>query len=189
MLVEEIKKNMKGSWISISPEIRTSASKNENGSAKPFYLTREFEYKDNDAFTLAIVNSADPYGKIPLAKIFIAGHMSWEGEHPIAPGAQKVNFTADEAYEVTPLVQGFADLLNKVAAATFKQWEVGQAQSVFNKNFLPFGLTEGNNFKEFDLVYILNNTLFWGARHVDGRGFDTEENRPTNLQIPLIRKP
>lgn len=24
--------------------------------------------------------------------------------------------------------------------------------------------------------------LFWGAIHVDGRGFDTEINRPTNLQ-------
>jgi len=30
--------------------------------------------------------------------------------------------------------------------------------------------------------------LFWGARNVDGRGFDNEVNRPTNLQIPLIRK-
>jgi hypothetical protein len=30
--------------------------------------------------------------------------------------------------------------------------------------------------------------LFWGARNIDGRGFDTEQNRPTNLQIPLIRK-
>jgi hypothetical protein len=30
--------------------------------------------------------------------------------------------------------------------------------------------------------------LFWGARNIDGRGFDTEQNRPTNLQIPLVRK-
>jgi len=30
--------------------------------------------------------------------------------------------------------------------------------------------------------------LFWGARNIDGRGFDTEANRPTNLQIPLVRK-
>src|ERR1700674_4283224 len=28
--------------------------------------------------------------------------------------------------------------------------------------------------------------LFWGARNIDGRGFDTEQNRPTNLQIPLV---
>jgi len=33
-----------------------------------------------------------------------------------------------------------------------------------------------------------DNLLFWGARNVDGRGFDTEENRPTNLQIPMVRK-
>ena len=25
--------------------------------------------------------------------------------------------------------------------------------------------------------------MFWGARNVGGRGFDKEENRPTNLQI------
>ena len=27
-----------------------------------------------------------------------------------------------------------------------------------------------------------------GARDIDGRGFDTEQNRPTNLQIPLVWK-
>lgn len=43
-------------------------------------------------------------------------------------------------------------------------------------------------FKEFDLVYLNNDMLFWGARNVDGRGFDTEANRPTNLQIPMVRE-
>ena len=52
----------------------------------------------------------------------------------------------------------------------------------------PFGLAEGQVFKEYDLVYILNDMMFWGARNVDGRGFDTEENRPTNLQIPMVRQ-
>jgi len=32
--------------------------------------------------------------------------MFWRGEHPIAPGAQKVDFVAEAAYEVTPLLQG-----------------------------------------------------------------------------------
>jgi hypothetical protein len=31
-------------------------------------------------------------------------------------------------------------------------------------------------------------TLFWGARNINGRGFDSEQNRPTNLEIPVIRK-
>jgi hypothetical protein len=34
---------------------------------------------------------------------------------------------------------------------------------------------------------LASNLLFWGARHLDGWGFDTDENRPTNLQIPLVR--
>ena len=61
-------------------------------------------------------------------------------------------------------------------------------QSVMGKAFPPFGLAEGQTFAEYDLIYIYDDMLFWGARNVDGRGFDTEENRPTNLQIPLVRK-
>jgi hypothetical protein len=188
MNIEQIKKSLLGEWVSIAPEIRQGASKNADGTAKPFYLTRHFKYTDNDRFELTLINSADPYGKIPLAKIFIRGHISWRGDHPIAGDAQKVDFTADEAYEVTPLVSGFADFLNQAAKNDFNKWEVGQTQSIFGKSFAPFGLTGGINFKEFDLIYLYADMLFWGARNVDGRGFDKEENRPTNLQIPLVRK-
>jgi hypothetical protein len=188
MHIEEIRKTLPGEWISIASEVRPSALKNENGSAKPFYLTRDFKYAENDLFELTIINSADAYGKIPLAKIFIRGHIVWRGDHPIAEGAQKVDFTADEAYQVTPLIGGFTDLLNQVARNGYDLWEVGVAQSIFGKTFAPFGLVEGINFKEFDLIYLKNDMLFWGARNVDGRGFDKEENRPTNLQIPLVRK-
>ncbi|MBM7043895.1 MULTISPECIES: hypothetical protein [Rhizobium] len=81
-----------------------------------------------------------------------------------------------------------ADLLNQVATQTYEKWEVGHAQSIFGKTFVPFGLTAGKNFMEYDLVYLSHDMLFWGARNVDGRGFDTEHNRPTNLQIPLVRR-
>jgi len=56
------------------------------------------------------------------------------------------------------------------------------------KVFPPLGLSEGQVFAEYDLIYAFQDLLFWGARNVDGRGFDTEANRPTNLQIPLVRK-
>ena len=102
--------------------------------------------------------------------------------------AEKVDFVADESYEVTPLVQGFADVLNKVAADGYAAWAVNATQSVFGKTFVPFGLKQGTNFMEYDLVYLRGDLLFWGARNIDGRGFDTEQNRPTNLQIPMIRK-
>jgi hypothetical protein len=184
----KIKEAMLGDWESIAPEVRPSASKNADGSLKPFYLKRAFKYLPSDRFELEIVNSADPYGAVPLARIKIGGHMLWRDSHPIAPGAQKVDFVADESYEVTPLAQGFADVLNKVASAGYAPWAVNTSQSIFGKSFAPFALKEGTNFMEYDLVYLKGDLLFWGARNIDGRGFDTEQNRPSNLQIPLIRK-
>jgi hypothetical protein len=120
--------------------------------------------------------------------LVIKGHAEWKGEHPIAEGAQKVDFTADEAYEVTPLHPGFLDVLNKFAVNGFNKWELNVPQSIFKKAFAPFGLAEGQIFKEYDLTYLYNDMLFWGARNIDGRGFDKEENRPTNLQIPMVRQ-
>ena len=186
--ITKIKQTMLGNWESIAPEVRPSAAKNADGSLKPFYLKRSFKYLPSDRFELEIINSADPYGAVPLARIKIGGHMLWQGPHPIASGAQKVDFVADESYEVTPLAQGFADVLNKVAVDGYGAWAVNAPQSIFGKTFVPFGLKQGTNFMEYDLVYLRGDLLFWGARNIDGRGFDTEQNRPTNLQIPMIRK-
>jgi hypothetical protein len=186
--ITKIKQAMLGNWESIAPEVRPSAAKNADGSLKPFYLKRSFKYLPSDRFELEIVNSADPYGAVPLARIKIGGHMLWQGPHPIAPGAQKVDFVADASYEVTPLAQGFADVLNKVAVDGYGAWAVKAPQSIFGKTFVPFGLKQGTNFMEYDLVYLRGDLLFWGARNIDGRGFDTDQNRPTNLQIPMIRK-
>ena len=174
-----------GHWASLATEVRPSAQKNADGSAKPFYLKRDFTALADDRFTLVITNFADPQGQVPLVRIALRGHLHWRGEHPVAPGAQKVDFVADEAYEVTPLLPGFADVLNQVAAQGYARWQVGQTQSVFGQNFAPFGLKAGVNFMEYDLVYVRGDLMFWGARHPDGRGFDTEANRPTSLQIPM----
>ena len=188
MTLEQTKQGLMGEWVSIAPEVRPSASKNPDGTLKPFYLTRDFKVLGDDRFELTIVNTADPYAKVPVARLYLRGHMSWKGDHPIASGAQKVDFVADEAYEVTPLAQGFADILNRVAADGYAKWDVNVTQSVFGKTFVPFGLAADRHFMEYDLVYLNGGLLYWGARNIDGRGFDTEANRPTNLQIPMRRK-
>jgi hypothetical protein len=183
--LEELRPGLLGQWVSIAPEARPS--KNSDGTMKPFFLSRSFVCLPEDRFTLTVVNYGDPYGEVSLARMDMGGHMSWGEEHPIAPGARQVDFVADEAYGVTPLVQAFADLLNNVATDGYARWNVGQKQDILRKSFPPFRLTKGQPFKEYDLVYLASDLLFWGARHVDGRGFDTEANRPTNLQIPLVR--
>jgi len=187
MTQEQIRQNSLGRWQSITMEIRTSNTKNPDGTLKPFYLTRKFMSLPDDKFELTVTNFADPFGKVALAEMGIKGHIEWQGEHPIAPGAQKVNFVADEAYSVTPLHKGFADVLNNYAKG-FALWKVGETQDILGKAFAPFGLAEGQIFKEYDLIYLFNDMMFWGARNVDGRGFDTEANRPTNLQIPMARQ-
>jgi hypothetical protein len=187
MTIDQIKQAMQGEWVSIAPEIRPSSLKNTDGNLKPFYLKREFKYIAGDKFELTVINFADPYGKVPLAKMEIKGHTEWKGEHPIAIGSQKIDFIADEGYAVTPLLQGFADIMNQYAK-NFTEWKVGETQSILGKAFAPFGLAEGQIFKEYDLIYLNNDMMFWGARNIDGRGFDTEANRPTNLQIPMTRQ-
>ncbi len=188
MTQEQIKQLSVGEWISIAPELRPSITKNADGSMKPFYVSRIFTYTEDGRFTLQMINSTDAYGKVPVVKITLKGHTLWQGEHPIAAGAQKIDYIADEAYEVTPLIQGFADAMNYAASNGFNKWEVNATQNILGKAFAPFGLSEGQIYGEFDLIYILNDMMFWGAKHVDGRSFDKVENRPDNLQIPLLRK-
>jgi len=187
MTAEQVKNISQGEWISIAPEVRPSLTKNADGSMKPFYLTRAFKYT-GDRFALEVINYADAYAKIPLVKMVIKGHITWQGEHPIAPGAQKVDFIADEAFEVMPLIQGFCDVVNQIPSNTINKWKVNVTQDLKGEAFAPFGLAEGLIYAEYDLIYILNDMMFWGAKHVDGRGFDKLENRPINLQIPMIRK-
>jgi hypothetical protein len=188
MTTEEVKKSSVGEWVSIAPEVRPSLAKDANGNLKPFYLTRKFTYLADGKFMLEMINSADAYGKVPLVKIVLRGHTEWQGEHPIAPGAQKIHYIADEAYEVTPLIQGFADAMNHVAGAGFNKWAVGETQNILAKAFPPFGQTDGQIYGEYDLVFIDHDLMFWGAKHVDGRSFEKEENHPDNLQIPMVRK-
>jgi hypothetical protein len=185
MSPDELKSALLGTWTSIAPEVRPS--RNPDGTIKPFYLERRFVYGPGDRFELTVMSLADALGRTVLARIDIAGHMAWRGDHPVAPGAQSVDFAADEAYAVTPLLQPFADVLSKVATDGYAPWKVGEKQSIFGKAFAPFGLARGAVFLEYDLVHLESGLLFWGARHPDGRGFDTEANRPQNLQIPLVR--
>src|SRR5256885_380533 len=100
--VPKIKEAMLGNWESIAPEVRPSAGKNADGSLKPFYLKRAFMYLPSDRFELEIVNSADPYGAVPLARIKIGGHMLWQGPPPLAPRAPKSGFLAPWSDEGTP---------------------------------------------------------------------------------------
>jgi hypothetical protein len=76
-----------GQWVSITTELRPSSNKSATGEIQPFYCSRVFTYAPPDRFACTVMNYADAYGKVPLVKIVMKGHIAWRGEHPIAPGA------------------------------------------------------------------------------------------------------
>jgi hypothetical protein len=150
---------MLGNWESITPEVRPSAAKNADGSLKPFYLKRSFKYLPSDRFELEIINSADPYGAVPLARLKIGGHILWQGQHPIAPCAQKV-VEADESCEVTrPRI---ADVLNKVAADGYSAWRSTLLRAFERTSFWSKART---NFMEYDLVYLRGDRCSGAPAH------------------------
>jgi hypothetical protein len=189
MTPDQIKQVIQGGqWVSITTELRPSSNKSPTGEILPFYCSRVFTYAPGDRFACTVINYADPNGKVPLVKIEIKGHNAWQGAHPIAEGAYNLDYIADEAYEVTPLHQGFADVANRFPGADLNRWEVNVTQDLKEKGFPLFSLVEGQTYVDYDLIYIYNDMLFNGSKNVDGRAFDKPENRPTNLQIPLVRQ-
>ncbi len=177
----------KGEWTSLSVELRPFEDRLGTGKIQPFYVKRFFKYFPNDKFEGTIISYGDPYGKMPLVKFTFKGHTVWGKEHPIAKGAFEIDYILDEAFEVTPLNQMFADNLNQVPVDGLNKFEVNVMQDIKAKEFPLFGIKKGQIVADYDLIYIHNNMLFMGSKHVDGRGFDKPENRPTNLQIPLER--
>ena len=190
MNIDEIKQELtKGEWISIAPEIRPGAVKTADGNIKPFYCSRRFVYSGIDRFQLDLINYADPYGQVPLAAMRIGGHVKYGAPHPIAPGAYEADYVADEAFSITLLNSAFVSALNAIPLPEgIQPWALNVPQDVLSRSIPAFGLKAGEYFMEYDLIYIHDNLLFNGSRNVDGRPFDKPENRPTNLQIPLIRK-
>src|SRR6266700_4752168 len=124
MTPEQIKQVIQESqWVSIATELRPSSNKSASGEIQSFYCSRVFTYSPGDRFACTVINYADPHGKVPLVKIVFRGHNAWRGEHPIAPGAYNLDYIAAEAYEVTPLHQGFADVVHKFPCNGLTKWE------------------------------------------------------------------
>ncbi len=189
MKIEELKNYLQGGqWLSIAPELRPFEDRLGTGKIEPFYVQRNFQYLEEDRFIGTIVSSADPFGKVPLVQFTFKGHIRWGKPHPIADGAFELDYILDEAFEVTPLHSLFADQLNSAPVDGLNQWIVGVTQDIKGKKFPLFGVEEGETVGDYDLIYIFNDLLFMGSKHVDGRGFDKPENRPTNLQVPLVRR-
>ena len=186
--LHDLQSSIQGTWRSIAIELRPTEDRTGTGKIEPTYLTRSFTYGPGDSFTGMIIMYADTYGKVPLFEFEFKGHLEWGEAHPIAEGAYCLDYVLDEGFGVTPLNDQAAQMLNALPAEGVPSFVSNQKQDILNKPFPLFNMIEGQIVVDYDLLYLRDDMLFFGAKHVDGTPFDKPENRPHQLQIPLVRK-
>lgn len=185
--LEEVQQYAVGEWRSLSVELRPSEDRTGSGKISPRFVTRHFAYLSPDKFTGTITIFADNYGKAPLMAFDFEGDLRWGAPHPIAEGAWEMDFVLSERFAVTPLAPEAAAMLNQVPVEGITPFEVGRKTDILRKAFPLFNIAEDQVVVDYDLIYFRNGMLFMGAKHVDGTPFDRPENRPHQLQVPMVR--
>ena len=185
--LDDLKAAILGTWASIAVELRPTEDRLGTGRIEPTYLTRSFTYGPDDTFTGVITLFADNYGMAPLFDFTFRGHLRWHGPHPIADGAFAVDYVLDMGFDVTPQNAQAAAMLNTMPAEGVLPFEAGVTQDILHKPFPLFNMVEGQTVVDYDLLYLRDGMLFFGAKHVDGTPFDAPEHRPHQLQVPLVR--
>lgn len=186
--LEEVQQYALGQWESLSVELRPTEDRTGSGVIEPTYLKRHFHYLSTDQFIGTITLFGDNYGQLPLMEFEFKGALKWGGPHPIAAGAWNIDYILNEGFAVTPLHPQSTQLLNQGLPEGMAPFEDGVKKDILQQSFPMFHIVEGQIVSDYDLIYFKNGLLFMGAKHVDGTPFDQPENRPHQLQIPLIRQ-
>lgn len=177
-----------GTWVSLACELRPREAQAGGTCIEPFYLTRAFTY-EGDRFDAIITNYADPDCTQPIMNFHFAGSLSDRGPSPVAEGARNVDYSLSDRFAIEPRQQAFADQLNAMPEGTcgVDPWQLGVEQDIRDAGCAAFGIAPGEVVIDHDLIYLADELLFFGAKHVDGSAFDSDEARPHQLQIPLAR--
>lgn len=183
----EVQEYALGTWESLSVELRPTEDRTGSGQINPTFLKRKFTYHSSEEFTGTITMFGDNYGELPLLEFEFKGHLKWGEEHPIANGAWKIDYVLDEGFAVTPLNDQAAMMLNAGLPEGMSPFVTNEKKDILQQAFPMFNIIEGQIVSDYDLIYFKNGLLFMGAKHVDGTPFDKPENRPHQLQIPLVK--
>ncbi|MCR9253213.1 MAG: hypothetical protein NXI20_22560 [bacterium] len=183
----EVQEYAIGKWTSLSVELRPTEDRTGSGSIQPTFLKRNFNYLSKDSFIGTITMYADNYGELPLLEFEFKGELKWGNEHPIAKGAWEIDYILNDGFAVTPLNPQAAEMLNAGLPEGMEPFENNVKKDILGQTFPMFHIEKDQIVSDYDLIYFKNGLLFMGAKHVDGTPFDKVENRPHQLQIPLMR--
>jgi hypothetical protein len=164
-----------GRWVSVACELRPG----------PQYLKRDFTFQEN-SWVGDITVYADPACIIPTVTLHIEGPINFGEPVEVAEGAVATDFSG-ESVSFTPLAEDMVGFLNSAEPETCgtEAWELNVEQDISATGCSLFGLEVP--FTEHDITLVRNDFLFAGARPLDGSGLEDPDNRPTALQVPLMR--
>ncbi len=193
--LEGLRARVVGTWTSIACELRPQQNPADPAAAPtPTYLTRDFTYDTDGGFSATITVYADPGCSMPMASYDFAGEILWHDANPAAPGAWSQDYVLNRKLELTIQAEPMAAQLNQFpdGACGEGPFVVGETRDILGRPCMLLRFVDGSPYViDHDFLYVRQDAptmLFMGAKHVDGTGFYTPENRPTvGLQQPLIK--
>jgi hypothetical protein len=175
-----------GQWKSTQCEVRPGP----NG--QKYYVKRDFTYTKNDSKGIITFYADDTCNEAKkVSRVVFTGPYAIRSR-TIDKGATQGAHTAHFIFatlKITPYDAGFAGYLNTAAPGTCgtQKWEVGKEQDVTSTN----GCSVVFNFDscpwEADLVKVVGDQLYFGARPESGGCNPDAKHLPEGLQVPLKR--
>lgn len=165
-----------GQWVSVACELRPG----------PQHVLRDITLTET-GWTAIISTFADPACTIPALALTITGPVVYGEAHPMAEGAVESDFVI-ETLAIAPRNAFLVEFLNSAEAGTCGSeiWALDIEQDVTETGCALIGFAELPS-TDYDVTFVRDNYLFAGARPLEGGGFESPEDRPTAIQVPLMR--
>lgn len=193
--LEGLQKRIVGHWKSIACELRPQQNETDPKLApSASYLKRDFVYGANGKFEANITVFADSACAVPAVSYDFAGEVKWHDRNPAIDGAWSQDYVLNQKLELTVLAPPIIDKLKVLpdGACVDGNFVLGEKRDILGKPCVLLKFVEGSKFVvDHDFLFVsdsMPDLLFMGAKHVDGTGFYSPENRPmVGLQQPLAR--
>ena len=170
-----------GHWASVDCEARPA------GGGQITYIKRDFRNNADGTWSGTFPLYADAHCTQPTLTFAAQGRYTLGSGSATVAGATEVYFTFDKIL-ITPHAQGNVDYLNSAGGGRCgaNPWQAGVTQDV-SAGCAALGVDLTTCGGEYDLVKVMGNDLYYGARPDDGGFLCTLARRPTALQVPVVR--
>ena len=175
-----------GTWESIACEVRPQP--NQDGTMGEWWLTREVTFTDG-RIEADFTTYAGPGCDFALQVLSFAGAVDIEGPSDVADGAVEAKLTIDEYVRFTPKAQGFADFLNQTGSddCGVNDWKVDETQGILETGCSLLGIQANTPTIEYEILYVKDDQVFFGARPTDGSFIVSPAKRPKALLVPATK--